>query len=37
MKKTTTVIYVYSNQLLKLFPQHGKGKKHERKIELTEW
>lgn len=30
-------ISAYSNNLPVLFPQHGKGKKHERKIELLKW
>lgn len=30
-------IYVYSNRLVDMFPQHGPGKKHDRKIELTSW
>jgi len=30
-------IYVCSSDLIKLFPQHGIGKKHERPINLTEW
>lgn len=30
-------IYVYSNNIPALFPQMGKGKKHERKIELLPW
>lgn len=30
-------MYVYSNLLPSLFPQHGSGVKYERKIKLTEW
>jgi hypothetical protein len=30
-------IYAYSNNIPLLFPQMGKGKKHDRKIELTPW
>jgi hypothetical protein len=30
-----TVVSVYSNLLPALFPQHGPGKKHERRLELT--
>lgn len=30
-------IAVYSNQIPNLFPQMGKGKKHDRKIQLTTW
>jgi hypothetical protein len=30
-------IYLYSTILPKLFPQHGPGKKHLRKIELLDW
>jgi len=36
-RKTTTVVYVHSNHLPFLFPQHGKRKKHERNIELSDW
>lgn len=32
-----SIITVYSNSLIDLFPQHGKGKKHQRKIELETW
>jgi DNA-binding transcriptional regulator WhiA len=35
--KTWLSIYVYSNKLPLLFPQHGSGKKHNRKIELFDW
>ena len=31
------VISVYSNQLPRLFPQHGPGRKHEREIALAPW
>lgn len=31
------VVYTYSNNLVDLFPQHGPGKKHTRKIELETW
>lgn len=30
-------IGLYSKQMVELFPQHGAGKKHERKIELLKW
>lgn len=30
-------IYVYNNNLIHYFPQHGKGKKHERLILLSDW
>jgi Homeodomain-like domain len=30
-------VHAYSKSWPCLFPQHGPGKKHERKIELTEW
>lgn len=30
-------VYIYSNDIPKLFPQHGKGRKHERKIALESW
>jgi hypothetical protein len=36
-KKTTTVVYVYSNLIPDMFPQIGKGKKHNRKIKLEKW
>jgi predicted AlkP superfamily phosphohydrolase/phosphomutase len=36
-KETTTYVYVYSNKLPLLFPQHGVGKKSSRKIELFDW
>jgi hypothetical protein len=32
-----TVLSVYSRHFRCLFPQHGKGKKHERRIELEPW
>jgi hypothetical protein len=32
-----TVVYTYSNDLVDLFPQHGLGKKHTRKIQLETW
>jgi hypothetical protein len=31
------VVWVYSQHLVCLFPQHGPGKKHDRKIELEPW
>lgn len=31
------VIQLYSKKLLDFFPQHGSGKKHERKIKLEKW
>lgn len=34
---TLVILSVYSNHLACLFPQHGPGRKHERKIELEEW
>jgi hypothetical protein len=34
---TTTILSVYSSHLPCLFPQHGHGKKHERRIELERW
>jgi hypothetical protein len=30
-------IYLYSSHILKLFPQHGLGRKHERPIVLEDW
>jgi intein-encoded DNA endonuclease-like protein len=38
-KKTSNcfVVCTYSKKLLDLFPQHGIGKKHNRKLELTDW
>ena len=30
-------IYLYSSHLLRLFPQHGEGRKHERPIVLEDW
>jgi intein-encoded DNA endonuclease-like protein len=30
-------VYLYSSHLLKLFPQHGEGRKHERPIVLENW
>ena len=35
--KRLVVASVYSNQLLCLFPQHGPGRKHGRRIELVPW
>lgn len=32
-----SVVMIYSSHLLELFPQHGKGLKHDRKIQLLEW
>jgi hypothetical protein len=34
---TTTIISLYSTHLACLFPQHGAGRKHTRRIELEEW
>lgn len=31
------IINVYSNSIKEIFPQHGLGRKHERKIELQDW
>ncbi len=31
------ITYVYSNHIPELFPQHGKGLKKDRKIELCDW
>jgi hypothetical protein len=36
-KGTTTILSVYSRHLPCLFPQHGPGKKHERRILLEDW
>lgn len=37
-KKSNLVIFtVHSNELCKLFPQHGEGLKHKRKINLFNW
>lgn len=36
-RRTTMVLCVYGNHLPCLFPQHGPGKKHERRIELEPW
>jgi len=36
-RDTWEVYTVYNNDLPVVFPQHGKGKKHERKIELLDW
>jgi hypothetical protein len=33
----TTIISLYCTQLACLFPQHGAGRKHDRRIELEEW
>ena len=33
----TVVLWVYSRHLSCLFPQHGPGKKHERRIVLEAW
>jgi hypothetical protein len=35
--KNLVITYVYSNKLPTLFPQHGNGRKHNRKIELFNW
>ncbi len=35
--KTYWGISVYSNKIISLFPQHGEGMKHTRKIELSDW
>lgn len=37
LKESTTVLSVYSRHLPCLFPQHGRGKKHERPIVLEPW
>ena len=34
---TTTILSLYSSHLSCLFPQHGPGKKHERRIALEDW
>jgi hypothetical protein len=31
------MVFVYSSHLACLFPQHGRGKKHERRIALEDW
>jgi hypothetical protein len=36
-KGTTTIVSLYSTHLRCLFPQHGAGKKHERRIVLEPW
>lgn len=36
-KGTTTILSVYSTHLACLFPQHGAGRKHERRIALEDW
>jgi hypothetical protein len=36
-KQGCTEVSAYSKHWPCLFPQHGPGKKHERKIELTPW
>lgn len=36
-RKGCVEVYGYSNRLPELFPQHGKGSKHERKIILETW
>lgn len=36
-KCNANLITVYSRKLVDLFPQHGPGKKHQRKLELAEW
>jgi hypothetical protein len=36
-KGSTTILSVYSRHLPCLFPQHGRGKKHERPIILEDW
>jgi hypothetical protein len=36
-RRTTSVLCVYGRHLPCLFPQHGKGKKHERSIVLEPW
>lgn len=35
--KNYVEVHAYSKSWPCLFPQHGAGKKHERKIELTDW
>jgi hypothetical protein len=37
LKETTAVLSLYSSHLPCLFPQHGRGKKHERRIVLDPW
>jgi hypothetical protein len=34
---TTTIISLYCTHLACLFPQHGAGRKHDRRIELEDW
>jgi hypothetical protein len=36
-KGSTTIISLYCTHLACLFPQHGAGRKHERRIELEDW
>jgi hypothetical protein len=36
-KERAVEVGIYSKQLRCLFPQHGPGRKHERRIELTDW
>ena len=36
-KGTTTIISLYCTHLACLFPQHGAGRKHKRRISLEEW
>jgi hypothetical protein len=36
-KGTTTIVSLYCTHLACLFPQHGAGRKHDRRIELEEW
>ncbi len=36
-RRTTMVLCIHGNHLPCLFPQHGHGKKHERRIELEPW
>lgn len=35
--KNCIEIYLYSSHILKLFPQHGEGRKHQRPIVLEDW
>jgi hypothetical protein len=30
-------VYIYNKNMIDMFPQHGVGRKHTRKIQLTEW
>jgi hypothetical protein len=37
MKATCVVVYSHGCRWLSLFPHHGPGRKHERRIELVDW